>query len=176
MAVLIDMQFDKASLDQVKAELKKMFKKLSKPNPTKAVQNVAQVWALSYREEGSGVGGWVGLAERTIEERQLQGFGDGPILIRGGALFSMSSLFFMRGRKGRASASTNYGKRYVRTTASLDIHDGVATMSMGGPKTIHQKGMRSKNLPARPFWFTDATTLRAARTGVIQWIIDEVTK
>lgn len=152
---------------------KKITDKLRVPDPTRSVKRVAEMWGANYRTEGGQVGGWVALAQRTIEEREKQGFpGEHPILIRQGSLYAMSTLFFMQGQQGNASAWSTYGGRSVRTSASLDISGGTATLGMSGPLTVHQKGNWTP--PKRPYWFTNRNVVLAARLGVIEWIKDEV--
>ncbi len=147
--------------------------KLSRPDPTKAVKQVATMWAHSYKSEGGQVGGWVQLAQSTVEDRERQGFsGRHPILIRQGSLYAMSTLFFMQGQQGQASAWSTYGGRSIRTSASLEINGGTAILGMSGPKTVHQKGNWTP--PRRQYWFTDRNIILAARLGVIEWIRDEV--
>lgn len=154
---------------------KTILTKLQEPNPSRAVKHVAEMWAHNYRSEGDQVGGWVALAESTVRQRESQGFaGRHPILIRQGSLYAMSTLFFMQGREGTASAWTTYRgeNRSVRTTATLSINDGTATLGLSGPLTVHQKGNWTP--PKRQYWFTDRNVILAARLGVIEWIRDEV--
>lgn len=161
------------NIPAAEAVFKKITDKLRVPDPTRPVKRVAEMWGANYRTEGSQVGGWVALAQRTIEERERQGFpGSHPILIRQGSLYAMSTLFFMEGRPGTASAWSTYGGRSVRTMASLDISGGTATLGMSGPLTVHQKGNWTP--PKRPYWFTNRNVVLAARLGVIEWIKDEV--
>lgn len=151
----------------------KIYNKLMTPDPTRAVKQVATQWGLSYRNEGSGVGGWVALAQKTVDDRIRQGFGgEHPIMIRQGSLYAMSTLFFMAGQPGAAKGWSTYGGRSVATSASLSISGGTATLGLSGPKTVHQKGNWTP--PARPYWFTDRTAVLAARLGVIEWIEQEV--
>lgn len=151
----------------------KIMNRLQTPDPTRSVKRVAEMWAANYRQEGKMIGGWVALAQRTIEEREKQGFGGtSPILIRQGSLYAMSTLFFMQGQHGSASAWSSYGGRSIRTSASLDINGGTATLGMSGPLTVHQKG--NWTAPKRQYWFTDRNIVLAARLGVIEWIEDEV--
>jgi hypothetical protein len=154
-------------------EINKMLGKLGRPDPTRAVKRVAEMWAHNYRSEGSQVGGWVQLAKSTVEDRQKQGFpGEHPILIRQGSLYAMSTLFFMQGQQGNAAAYSTYGGRSIRTSASLEITGGTAILGMSGPKTVHQKGNWTP--PRRQYWFTNRPVVLAARLGVIEWIRDEV--
>lgn len=158
---------------QQRAAVNRIMDKLRVPDPSKAVKRIAEVWALSYRGEGNQVGGWTGLAQSTMEERARQGFNpSGPILIRQGSLYAMSTLFFAQGRRGLASGWSTYGGRSIRTTASLEITNGVATLGLSGPKTIHQKG--NWTAPKRQYWFTNRVAIQATRLGVVEWIKDEV--
>lgn len=147
--------------------------RLSRPDPRKAVKRVAEMWAHNYRGEGNQVGGWVALAQATVEAREKEGFGGShPILIRNGSLYAMSTLFFMQGQEGAASATTQSSGRSITTHASLSISNGVATLGMSGPLTVHQKGNWTP--PKRQYWFTDRNVVLSARLGVIEWIRDEV--
>lgn len=147
--------------------------KLNTPDPRKSVQRVAEMWAHNYRSEGSQVGGWVALAQSTVEDREREGFGGAhPILIRQGSLYAMSTLFFMEGRQGTATSTSMNDGRGIRTTATLDISGGTATLGLSGPKTVHQKGNWTP--PKRQYWFTDRNVILSARLGVLEWIKDEV--
>lgn len=147
--------------------------RLSRPDPKRAVKRVAEMWAHNYRGEGNQVGGWVALAQATVEAREKEGFGGShPILIRNGSLYAMSTLFFMQGQEGAASATTQSSGRSITTHASLSISNGVATLGMSGPLTVHQKGNWTP--PKRQYWFTDRNVVLSARLGVIEWIRDEV--
>ena len=174
MALTIIIESAGATTAQLITKFTEIKNKLSRPDPTNAVIEVAKLWSISYKGEGSAVGGWVQLAQHTIDERARLGFSAGPILIRQGSLESMTTAFFVQGREGSASSVTNYGKQSIATHASLSIANGTATLGVSGPKTVHQYG--SKNIPARPFWFTDRNVILAARLGVINWIKKEVTE
>lgn len=160
-------------ISEARFKTKQIIDRLSKPNPQRAVKHVAEMWAHNYRSEGSQVGGWVALAQATVEDRQKEGFGGShPILIRHGSLYAMSTLFFMQGQEGSASASMQSSGRTITTHASLSISNGVATLGMSGPLTVHQKGNWTP--PKRQYWFTDRNVVLSARLGVIEWIRDEV--
>lgn len=172
MAVQIIIESVGASFEQVRKVYDEMYAKLMKPDPTRAVKQVATLWSQNYRTEGSMVGGWPALAQSTIDDRMRQGFGAGPILIRQGSLYAMSTLFFMQAQRGSAQAWSTYGGRSVATQASLDITGGTATLSMAGPKTVHQTGKWTP--PRRQYWFSDRNAVLSARIGVIDWIAEEV--
>jgi hypothetical protein len=160
-------------VSEARFKVNQMLGKLGKPDVTRSVKHVAKMWAANYKTEGSQVGGWVQLAESTVREREKQGFsGAHPILIRQGSLYAMSTLFFMQGQAGSASGWSTYGNRSIRTTASLEITGGKATLGLSGPKTVHQKGNWTP--PKRQYWFTDRNVVLAARLGVLEWIRDEV--
>lgn len=160
-------------IEAAQEAFKGIITKLREPDPRNAVKRVAEMWAHNYRSEGSQVGGWVALAQSTVADREAQGFGGAhPILIRQGSLYAMSTLFFMQGRAGVDSATSMNDGRSIRTTASLDISGGTATLGLSGPKTVHQKGNWTP--PRRQYWFTDRNVTLAARLGVIEWIRDEV--
>lgn len=151
----------------------RMMSHLRKPDPTRSVKRVAEMWAHNFQGEGSMIGGWAQLAQSTIEQRERQGFGGThPILIRYGSLYAMSTLWFMNAKPGTATAWSQGSGRAVPTTASLDITDGTATLGLSGPKTVHQKG--NWTTPKRQYWFTDRNIVMAARLGVLEWINDEV--
>lgn len=169
----LTIRIEGGSTSQQQAVFDRIMKRLQVPNPTNAVKKVAEMWAHNYRSEGGMVGGWTQLAQSTVEDRQRQGFGGAhPILIRQGSLYAMSTLFFMQGQQGSSSAWSSYGGRSIRTSASLDITQGTATLGMSGPKTVHQKGNWTP--PKRQYWFTDRNVILAARLGTLEWIRDEV--
>jgi hypothetical protein len=172
MAVKIIIENQGASFEKVKQVYDTIYSKLMKPDPTRAVKHVAEIWSQNYRTEGSMVGGWPALAQSTIDTRLRQGFGAGPVLFRQGSLYAMSTLFFMQGQKGTVQSWSTYGGRNIATSASLEINGGKATLSMGGPKTVHQTG--SWTPPRRAYWFSDRNAIIAAREGTIEWIKDEV--
>lgn len=160
-------------VEQVERALNKIKDTVEHPDPRKAVEKVSDVWARSFAGQGSYVGGWAALAEHTIEQRRAQGFPPGPIMLRSGSLRDMATRFFNPAREGRGSSTSNYGSQTVTTVATLTLSkDGTATMGLSGKKVANQKGHGA--VPARPFWFTDATTSRAAREGAIEWFKGEL--
>lgn len=163
-----------ASPRQVQEVFETVYGKLMRPDPTRAVKHVAEVWAVSYRAQGSLVGGWWRLADRTVEERVRQGFGSGPILRRSGSLYDSSIEFFLAGRPGSRSTSSHYGGRSITTTGTLNISDGTAVLGVSGPKTVHQVGSRIKGIPVRQYWFNNRASQLGARLGVLEWINKEV--
>jgi hypothetical protein len=162
-----------AGIDAAMQAFNLILKKLQVPDPRNAVKRVAEMWAHNYRSEGSQIGGWVALAQRTVEDREAEGFGgQHPILIRHGSLYAMSTLYFMQGKEGTAVSYGMNDGRAIRTSATLEISGDTATLGMSGPKTVHQKGNWTP--PRRQYWFTDRNVILAARLGTIEWIRDEV--
>jgi|SRR5688500_8360914 len=160
-----------APISEVRAAVDRIRDRLSRPDPTRAVKRLAEVWGVSYKQEGGLAGGWPSLADSTVEERLRQGFPAAPILRRSGSLYDMSIEFFMAGRPGASTRNSSYGGRTVPTTATLNINDGTATLGLSGPKVVHQLSKRSP--PNRPYWFSERNSQTAARLGVIEWIEKE---
>lgn len=151
--------------------------RLRKPEVNKAVTRVALFWASSYRSEGAAVGGWAQLAERTVEDRLQQNYpGSHPIMRRQGVLYALSTQFFVNKKK---SSTSKRGTRYdgrISTTASLKFSPGEATLRISGPKVFNQWPGIRQTRPARPFWFVTPQTRQAAKSGMIDWVVNDVIK
>lgn len=140
---------------------------------SRPVQAVARYWRNSYRTEGSAVGGWAGLSETTIRNRQYQGYRAGPILVREGGLRETSTDFFTRRkRSGTLSRTTPYDKRGITATARLVFNPNEAILSIKGPQVYNQWPGRHR--PPRPFWFTTTPVRKEARGSVVEWIVVDV--
>jgi hypothetical protein len=152
----------------------KIMDRLKKPDLNKAVNRVGKYWQKNFTSEGGMVGGWAGLAQRTIENREQQGYGAGPILFRYGALYRMSSAYFANQQgSGSRAQSTPYDKRAGHTTkASLKLGNGYATLNIAGPKVYNQ--WPSSNRPAREFWPFTPGLRKEARQGVVDWLVEDV--
>lgn len=143
----------------------------------RSTHGVANVFARNYDEQGSAVGGWAALSERTLAMRQYQGFDPGPILLRYGAFRDMAIAFFQKSTGGTDSASDSYSDNV--TDASLVVDDERAVLSLGGSyKILNQFGYSNTNgsgdNPARPYWFINSDAIVGAREGMEDWLRDEV--
>lgn len=167
---------------QAQARLNEIVNRLKKPEGglIKATNKVAEVFAENYDREGSMVGGWPQLAEKTQNLREYYGYPrEHPILIRYGALRAVAVEFFEEAKKpGRTSKNDDYSNQ--TTTGTLSISGDRAELQVSGWKVSNQYGFSHPNnptdTPARPFWFIDRNSVAAAREGVKEWIEDEVLK
>lgn len=145
---------------------------------SKAVQELAKVFDENFQSEGGKVGGWKPLADATIRRREYYGYpGEHPIMIRYSALRGVVAEDMKPGKPGRFSRSDNYSGHV--TQGSLDIDTDTAILTAKGWKVSNQYGFKNKygsKTPARPFWFTNKHAVRAAKDGVVMWIVDEVVK
>lgn len=164
---------------EVIANLRKLQDGLEHPKEglLRSTHAVAGVFAKNYDEQGSAVGGWADLSEQTLAMREWQGFDPGPIMYRYGALRDMAVAFFQRSTGGSESKGDSYSDNV--TTATLDIEDNKAALSLGGSyKVLNQFGYPNTNgsgeNPARPFWFINSDTIVAGRDAMEDWIKDEV--
>jgi hypothetical protein len=150
--------------------------KLRSPDLNHSVNYVATYWGSSFRSEGSAIGGWADLAQRTVDDREAQGYnGSNPILYRYGSLYQTSTQFFARAKgSGSMSMDTPYDSRGITTTARLELSPGMAHLSLDGPKTSLQfAGIRTRRAP-RPFWFVIPAVTMEARKGLERWIVEDV--
>ena len=139
----------------------------------RAVNRVADVWKDNFDDEGRRVGRWAPLAESTVQRRASQGFGpEHPILQRSGALRNVVIDTFQ-------SASGNHtetrGDAYSGqlTTSTIEVDSsGVARIEAHGWKVSNQ--YEAGGHEPRPFWFVDKTVLYAARSGVVDWLANDV--
>lgn len=164
----------------VQKRLSKIAKSLAQPRTglEKATNKVAGVFEDNYDSEGGHVpGGWPELSELTLAMREYQGYPDGPILVRYGALRAVAVEFFKDAKAGQAiTHGDDYSDNVV--AGSLQVSNKVATLHMGGSyKVLNQMGHDNARWgpnPARPFWFVDRATVAAASEGIRDWIEDEV--
>lgn len=156
--------------------LARVLDQLRRPKLAKAVNQVGRYWQANYKSEGGDVGGWAALAPSTIANRASQNYSSGPILYRHGSLYAMSAAFFANeNRSTSRSASTPYDKRAGHaTTVKLSLKDGLAVMAVKGPKVFNQWPAPSQGRPARQFWAMTPAMRRAARQGVIDWMVEGV--
>lgn len=174
--------FDVVGVPQRLQRFSRFVAEVSGPKPPLiASKRVALIWSKNFTEEGSLVGGWDGLGERTQDIRESQGFGrEHPIMRRDGALFDVAIAGFMQQRTGAGTwawtASDNYSGK--PTTASLTITDGKARAVVTGWKVTNQWGFtsRGRKTPARPFWFVNPMVEQHARDGVRSFVNREAQK
>jgi hypothetical protein len=124
------------------------------------------------------VGGWRGLAEATIRNRQRQGMPTAPVLIKYGALKAVVTEGFMEAKgPGQWSKTDPYSPHTTR--GRLTINKGLARLSAQGWKVANQFGHPNHSgaaIPPRPFWFVDRTVMAASKSAVEKWIADEVVR
>ncbi len=130
MPIQIKIEQRGSSIETVRQRYYRILNRLSKPDVSRSVKKVAEIWAVNYRSEGKQVGGWAQLAQQTVADRAKRGYGgEHPIMIRQGSLYAMSTLFFMQGQQGSASATTRSSGNSVTTRANLSMANGVAILS-----------------------------------------------
>lgn len=169
MSVKIVVTLDRASLQDVQDYVTMVKDRLAQPNPTESVKKVAEVWKQRFDAEGRG--NWPPLQPATVADRISKGYGAGPMLVRSRSLRHAALTLFLSGSPG---TRTWRDARGIPTTSSFSVSGGTATLEMSGVKIKHQTG--NWNHPARPFWFTDPTTVEAAKIGIVEWIEKEVLK
>ena len=141
-----------------------------------ATNKVAEVFDRNFTSEGSMVGGWAELAEKTKEIRREQGYGPTPILIRYGALRAVVTQGFMQANGPGSWARTDDYSDHT-TSARLRISRDTAVLEAHGWKVANQWGHPNRSgrpVPARAFWFTTRPAMSAAKEGVVRWIATEV--
>jgi hypothetical protein len=156
-----------ARLDRLQSDLSH-----NKAGLVKIVRRIGDVWKKNFDEEGQMVGGWPALAEMTQAIRESQGFSPThPILERSGALRKAVVDFVTNARdSGTGTYADTYGG--PSTTSTLTVTDGQAVIVAKGWKVSNQ--YNTAEHPARQFWFVDKSVLGAARTGLVEWITDDV--
>jgi len=155
--------------------LNKVITKIQSPNLNKAVNRAGKYWQANFLSEGGQVGGWAGLSQATIQNREQQGYAAGPILFRYGSLYRMSSAYFANQQgSGSRSQSTPYDKRSGHTTkATLKLGKGMATLSVAGPK-VYNQWPSYNGRPAREFWPFTPGLRKEVRQGVVDWLVEDV--
>lgn len=143
----------------------------------KAVNRIGDVWLDNYETEGGRVGGWPDLAEYTVARREEDGFpGTNPILKRSGALKGVMVESLTRvSSSGSISRNDTYSPQTTRS--SIAVKDGVAVIDAHGWKVANQYRVGGRfGHPARPIWFVDKTVSFAARSGIIDWLANDVVR
>ncbi len=165
----IDIKID--GLTHVQKRMVKLEKAIQRPDHSFSVRLMAQVWLQSYVAEGSAVGGWPELSEYTQKVRQERGYGpDHPILKQTGSLeqTTIRTLLNARSAQNVNGQGISLKSNYNGLTASL-IASGAKAANQKGGKS-HIDGVRSRPIPARPFWFVNPTVTGAAATGLQRWV------
>lgn len=160
-------------------EATKIIRKLDKSISTKrddmalrALNRAANVWNQNFLSEGQEVGGWRQLAERTIEDRERLGFGGAhPIMIRYNHLRELTAENLSRYRSPNGSWSKSDPQHGV-IRVSLSTRQGRMEVVATGNKAMNQ--VRAKNRPPRPYWFVNTKVKRDVRSGVVDFLTDEV--
>ncbi len=138
----------------------------------KALNAAAKLWDKNFMSEGSLSGGWRQLADRTVEERERLGFGGShPIMIRYNQLHVLTT----ENLKGLRNADARWAKSDPQggeIRVSVATRNGRMEVVAGGNKAMNQE--RSKNRPARPYWFVDSKVKRDVRQAGVDWTMGEL--
>jgi len=130
-----------------------------------SLHGVAKVWDRNFISEGSRVGGWRELAERTVEERERAGFpGRHPILVRYGDLRLLTTRHLLNVNPNETRRMDRGGEIEVRVSTK----NGTLDVSAHGNKAMNQ--FRGKNRAPRPYWFVDESVIRSAHGALVPWI------
>jgi len=163
------------NLDQASKVLGKLDKVLDSRRNDMAVEalnSAAKVWSRNFIGEGSEVGGWRELAERTVEQRERLGFGgEHPIMIRYGQLRELTTENLMRTRSPSGSwtrSDPQGGSIHV----SLSTRNGHMEVVATGNKAMNQE--RSTKRPPRPYWFVNPGLRRDVRNSVSDFLTGEL--
>lgn len=158
--------------NRILVKLDKMFTNKRDDMSVRALNRASRVWARNYVTEGSEVGGWRQLADRTVEERERAGFGGAhPIMIRYNHLRQLTTENLERVRSPDASwarSDPNGGEIRV----SISTRQGRMTVVAAGNKAMLQE--RGKSRPPRPYWFVNSKVKKDVRDGVVDFLRDEV--
>lgn len=140
----------------------------------RAMVDLVDLYKDNFDSEGRVQGRrWAPLAEATLQERALKGYGSGPILQRDRALYRAATFQNQPLRRGNAA---NYHDTYSGEPVSNRIsysRDSV-TIMLEGEKVANHFGSPQHNLPARPIWFLSSRTDRVIRDSVSKWIEDQI--
>lgn len=134
------------------------------------LRGMASLFDKNFVSEGSLVGGWADLSDKTIEERIRLGFSEGPILVRHGDLREITSTSLMTASgAGTFTKTDGQGKTIVVTLAA---HGGRLNVSAGGDKAFNQVATRTA--PARPYWFVNNGVLTALKASSVEQLTEAI--
>lgn len=138
---------------------------------TGAVNVMGEGFRKNFIAEGSMVGGWADLAERTVADREERGFGgEHPILIRYGGLIDTTTTALSKVKNSTTFYSTDPDGKAIGVT--VQIGNGAVIASAYGEKSTNQ--VQTDSAPARPFWFTNAVSKGWARDGAVRTLEEEI--
>lgn len=130
-----------------------------------ALNEAALVWQQNFVSEGIMVGGWMALAQKTIEERERLGFpGEHPILIRYGHLKMVTTDALIAATRPTTIAKTD----------SQGKQAGVVIGANQGSVNVRAIGDKARNQGARPYWFVNSAVQQRARDGALGKVKDIV--
>lgn len=144
---------------------------------TRAAFNAAGgIFERNFDAEGRGfgVGGWASLADKTVEDRERLGFGgEHPILFRYGELRQAAGSSLRTAGGSLSFTSTDPQGKTVRLELNIGKDGGYASLS--GDKAWNQVRTDTRSPhPARPYWFTTATVLRAIRKQAVDTLAHNI--
>lgn len=135
------------------------------------LRGAATLFDKNFLSEGSYVGGWASLSDRTIEERLRLGFKEGPILIRHGDLREITATSLMTASgAGTFTKTDGQGKTIVVTIEEAGSRLNVIA---GGDKAYNQVPTSQGN-PARPYWFANSGVLAALKASSVDKLAEAI--
>jgi len=139
-----------------------------------ALNAMGKVFESNFQSEGSMVGGWEQLADRTVENRMLLGFpGEHPILYRYGDLREWTATGLRRATGSGTFGATDAQGKSIEVSIKAGKNGAIVTAS--GVKSINQNET-ARGAPARPYWFTTSVVQDAARKGAVKALAANIRK
>ena len=143
----------------------------------KCLNSVGDIFLDNFDTEGGRVGGWAPLADYTVAEREYLGMpGTNPIMFRDGALRDVTALFLSQAKAaGSKSSNDSYSGKDTSAKIGISSAGRVMTIEAHGWKVTNQNAISGPgHHPARPFWFVDNNVMYAARSGLVDWLVNDV--
>lgn len=168
---MLQIKIDTKELDAFIRKLEKgrdQLERLEKPLKKVKEKQIAR-WAKNFTSQGGIYDKWAPLSpDWTIPERQAQGYGSGPILIRNGTLLA----HFVE--QNEAGEVTNDAINWEMSNKGSSRGYAASTVShhTGYPNPIPGRG----SIPARKLWDFDEKDVETARKILNDYIEDIMEK
>ena len=141
-----------------------------------AVNRIGDLYLANFDSEGGMVGGWKDLKEYTNIVREQQGFpAEHPILRRDGALRDAMAIFLQKVRRTALLTTRDSYSQNETAVMANTFGDSTVVIEAKGWKVSNQYDTGGKyGHPARMMWWVDKRTIFAAKSGITEWLANDV--